>query len=223
MRNDLIIGIIVSVLLHGGAAGLGEFFKHRHKKVEKKEEAVVVELFKMPELEPDEPETVDATEEAPPEAAQMAPPSLVDVPSVVPVDAFVQQVQPPPPPNMGRPTGMTNIPIGRATGSSIGKGLGQIFDLKNLDQIPQERGVRAKPVYPFEMRRAGINGKVLVEFIVDTNGDVRDARAVNSTQREFESAAIVAVSKWKFKPGRKGGKAVNTRMQVPIVFSLNDE
>ena len=34
--------------------------------------------------------------------------------------------------------------------------------------------------------------------------------------------AIQAVGKWTFRPGRKGGRAVNTRMQVPIVFSLND-
>jgi periplasmic protein TonB len=221
MRRDLIIGIVVSLFLHLSIIGVSEIVNRRPKKVEKKEEAIVVELFKMPELEPEEPETVDA-DDGPVEEAPMAPPSLVDIPSVVPVDAFVQQVQPPPPPSMGRPTGMTSIPIGRATGSAIGKGLGQIFDLKNLDQQPTPRH-QAKPNYPFEMRRAGINGNVLVEFIVDVNGDVRDARVVNSTQREFESAAITAVLKWKFKAGRKGGKAVNTRMQVPIVFSLNDE
>ena len=35
--------------------------------------------------------------------------------------------------------------------------------------------------------------------------------------------AVRAVSKWKFKPGRRGGKAVNTRMSVPIVFNLDSE
>ena len=73
------------------------------------------------------------------------------------------------------------------------------------------------------MRRAGITGEVVVEFIVDANGDVRNAFAVRSTQRDFEQAAVQAVSKWKFRPGKKGGRAVNTRMQVPIVFTLNDE
>ena len=73
------------------------------------------------------------------------------------------------------------------------------------------------------MRRAGITGDVLVEFIVDANGDVRNAFAVRSSQREFETAAVQAVSKWKFKPGRKGGRAVNTRMQQPITFSLAED
>ena len=40
---------------------------------------------------------------------------------------------------------------------------------------------------------------------------------------QFEAAAVQAVSKWKFKPGRKGGRDVPTHMQVPIVFTLNEE
>jgi protein TonB len=64
---------------------------------------------------------------------------------------------------------------------------------------------------------------VVVDFIVDANGDVQNAFAVKMSQREFESAAVQAVSKWKFKPGKKGGRAVNTHMQVPIVFTLNED
>ncbi len=72
------------------------------------------------------------------------------------------------------------------------------------------------------MKRNGIAGEVLVEFIVDANGTVRDAHAVRSSQREFEASAVRAVSKWTFRPGQKGGRNVATRMQVPIVFSLNE-
>jgi protein TonB len=73
------------------------------------------------------------------------------------------------------------------------------------------------------MRRAGISGEVVVDFIVDTNGEVRNAYAAHSSQREFEAAAVQAVSKWKFRPGRKNGHAVFTHMQVPIVFTLNED
>ena len=82
--------------------------------------------------------------------------------------------------------------------------------------------VQPQPVYPYEMRRAGITGEVNVGFIVDSNGDVRDAYVINSTHREFEVPAVQAVSKWKFRPGRRSGKAVNTRMSVPIVFSFSE-
>ena len=70
---------------------------------------------------------------------------------------------------------------------------------------------------------AGISGEVLVDFIVDTNGDVRNAFAAHSSQREFEATAVQAVTKWKFRPGRKNGHAVFTHMQVPIVFTLNED
>ena len=73
------------------------------------------------------------------------------------------------------------------------------------------------------MRRAGVSGEVTVAFIVGSSGDVVEAYAVKSTQREFEQPAVQAVLKWKFRPGRKGGRAVNTRMSVPIVFNLNEE
>jgi protein TonB len=73
-----------------------------------------------------------------------------------------------------------------------------------------------------EMRRQGIAGEVLVEFLIDARGDVHNAFAAHSSWKEFEAAAIQAVAKWKFRPGRKGGRNVVTRMQVPMVFSLNE-
>ncbi len=219
MRRDLIIGILVPVLLHAGIVIGGELSKQGPKKVEEKDETPTSELMKMPEIPPDDPEPVDSNEPGA-EASTIAPPSIVDVPGVVQVDSFVQQIQPPPPPNMGKPTGVLTIPTGPIRGG--GKGLGEIFDIKNLDQQPVAR-FQAKPAYPFEMRRAGINGEVTVQFIVDTNGDVRDPFVVKSSQREFEAAAIQAVAKWKFRPGRRGGRSVNTRMVVPMVFSLNND
>ncbi|MEO7796465.1 MAG: energy transducer TonB [Opitutaceae bacterium] len=97
----------------------------------------------------------------------------------------------------------------------------EVFDIKNLDRIPEVK-FRTDVQYPFEMRRAGKTGEVIVEFIVDTNGNVIDAFAVRSNQREFEANAVASVKKWKFKPGQKSGRNVNTRMQVPILFTLNE-
>lgn len=218
MRRDLIIGILVSVLFHGGAAWLGELGRGGPKKQVVEEEVPTIQLMEMPKLEPDEPEVVES-DEAPAEVVEFAPPMQADVPQIVQLDSFVQPVQPPPPEGMKPNVGVISIPQGARTG--LGKGI-EIFDPSKLDQQPQARA-RVPPQYPFEMRRAGITGEVLVEFIVDTNGDVRNAFAVRSTQREFEAAAVQAISKWKFRPGRKGGRAVNTRMQQPITFSLADD
>jgi periplasmic protein TonB len=172
----------------------------------------------MPKLEPEEPEVVEASDE-PVKPMDFAPPMQTDVPQVATPESFVQKIQPPPPENVKPAAGIIAIPENRDTSRFRNM---EVFDISKLDQQPVPR-LQVRPQYPFEMRRAGIAGEVVVDFIVDTNGDVQNAYAVRSSQREFEAAAVQAVSKWKFKPGRKGGRNVNTHMQVPIVFTLNEE
>lgn len=218
MRRDLIIGFIVSVLIHGGV-----FFGDRlipEKQVVKKkvEEAPTIQLEAPPPIEPEEPEVVELSDE-PVTPLDFAPPMQTDVPQVATDTSFVQRIQPPPPENVKPAAGISAIPVNRDMSQFRGM---KVFDPSMLDQQPVAR-VQSEPQYPFEMRRAGVNGEVLVEFIVDTNGDVQNAYAVKSSQREFEQNAVLAVSKWKFRPGRRGGRAVPTRMQVPIVFTLNEE
>lgn len=94
----------------------------------------------------------------------------------------------------------------------------QAFDLKMLDRVPTVK-FQARPEYPVNLRKAGVTGEVVVDFIVDIEGNVVNAFALRSTQKEFEAPAVAAVSQWKFKPGEKGGRKVHTHMQVPIVFS----
>lgn len=218
MRRDLVIGLLISVAFHGGVAWIGEMKPKTIKKVVK-EETPTIQLMEMPKIEPDEPLEKSDPSDEPQATVDFAPPMQTDVPQIVQLDSFVQPVQPPPPEGLKPNVGVISIPQGRPGG--LGKGV-EIFDPSKLDQQPRPK-VRVQPQYPFEMRRAGITGEVLVEFIVDANGDVRNAFAVRSSQREFEAAAVQAVSKWKFTPGKKGGRNVNTRMQQPISFSLQED
>lgn len=217
MRRDLIIGLIISFCLHGGTAWLSEIFGHPNKKVKHTEEEKVIQI-EMPPVEQDEPDKV-ASEDVPDTPLEFAPPMQTDVPQVVQLDSFVQPLQPPPPEGLKPNAGAIVIPQG--AGRGLGKGI-EVFDISKLDQVPVAK-FQARPQYPFEMRRSGVAGEVVVDFIVDTNGDVRNAYAARSTQREFEASAVQAVSKWKFRPGKKAGRAVNTHMQVPIVFTLNED
>jgi protein TonB len=218
MRRDLIIGLVVSVAIHGGAVWLSELGRSGPPKPPKKEDEPKVELIEMPKIDPDEPEVVENQEQQS-TPVDFAPPMLNDVPQLVTDNSFTQQIQPPPPEGMRISANSFIIPQGKAGG--LGKGI-EVFDISKLDKQPIPR-YQGRPTYPFEMRRAGISGDVLVDFIVDTNGDVKNAYAVKSSQHEFEASAVAAVNKWKFSPGRKGGRAVNTHMQVPIVFTLNED
>jgi protein TonB len=216
MRRDLAIGILVSIVFHVGIAWLGD--GKTKPKPKPKDDTPTVQLMEMPKVEPDEPEVVEDNQQqqAP---ADLAPPMQTDAPQVVTPDSFVQQVQPPPPEGLHLSNAAIKIPEGRPGG--LGKGM-NVFDISQLDQAPVAK-YQARPQYPFEMRRAGISGQVVVDFIVDVNGEVRNAFSAQSSQREFEAAAVQAVSKWKFRPGRKNGHSVNTHMQVPIVFTLNED
>ena len=77
-----------------------------------------------------------------------------------------------------------------------------------------------KPEYPYSLRRSGHSGEVLVEFIVDAEGKVREAAVLSSNHPAFEQPALDAIHEWKFKPGMKDGKPVNVKMRIPIVFNI---
>jgi RNA polymerase sigma factor (sigma-70 family) len=99
---------------------------------------------------------------------------------------------------------------------------GEVFDVSKVDQIPRPIS-RQAPRYPAELRNAGTTGEVVIEFVVNESGLVQDLKVVRSTHAEFEEPALEAIAAWKFSPGIKGGQPVNVRMQVPIVFSLNQK
>jgi len=225
MRRDLIIAVLASFLFHSslfyGEKVTSYLFPPKAKaKVAVVDDTPKIELMEMPPLEPEKPEVAEESTDTAAAPVEFAPPMQSDVPSIVMADSFVQQIQPPPPENIKPNANLVTIPATRPT--TAGTQLTNVFNLADLDQIPVPR-IQGKPVYPFEMSRAGITGEVVVEFVVDVQGDVREAFAKKSTHREFEAAAIQAVSKWKFRPGKKGGKAVNTRMSVPMVFNLSEE
>lgn len=77
------------------------------------------------------------------------------------------------------------------------------------------------PAYPPEAVRAKKDGWVQVEFTVDPNGQVTDAKVANADPpRLFNTAALDAVRRWTFKPRMENGKAVEERMSRRIEFKL---
>lgn len=217
MNKDLIIGIVVSLALH--ATFLGAFNRKAPPPPKQAEEKEAVIQFEMPPLEEEKEEKVEELTE---EVVQnvMAPPSLVDLPTVVPVNAFTQPLTPPPPPEMTASKGAITIPVTKP-GATFGKNISNLFNIGDLDQRPVAR-LQPQPTYPYDMKRAGINGSVVVEFIINTEGDVIQTQIVRSSHREFEAPALAAVQKWKFKPGRKGGRVVNVRASQLIEFNATD-
>jgi protein TonB len=79
----------------------------------------------------------------------------------------------------------------------------------------------AAPDYPPDAFRARKEGWVQVEFTVDANGQVSDAKVANADPpRLFNNAALNAVRRWTFKPRMDNGKAVEERMSRRIEFKF---
>lgn len=223
MRRDLVIAILVSLLLHGGLALTGLLPKAAPAKPAKAEEVPTIELTLPPPPEPEEPEIVENAADAPQETASLAPPMQADSISAVIDSPFVQQIQAPPPPGLSTSVGAITIPTGRPVTGSGGGGLTNVFDLSELTKKPVPT-FQARPPYPFDMKRAGINGEVLVRFNVDAKGNVYDPVILRSSNSAFEETVLTTVLKWKFRPGQKGGADVNTRnVQILIPFKLSSE
>jgi periplasmic protein TonB len=78
------------------------------------------------------------------------------------------------------------------------------------------------PAYPEKMREQNITGVVAVSIVIDESGTVTSSSVVKSTNPEFEQPALDAIAKWKFKPGKKDGKAVKVKVTVPMRFNLKE-
>ncbi|HEY6321948.1 MAG TPA: TonB family protein [Thermoanaerobaculia bacterium] len=78
-----------------------------------------------------------------------------------------------------------------------------------------------KPVYPEEALRAGLEGLVVLEAIVDERGKVGDEiKVVRGLGHGFDEAAVAAVRQWRFRPATRDGKPIKVRRIFPIVFRL---
>lgn len=175
----------------------------------------------MPDLEEDEEKPVESLDDAEAtEAPAISVPTLADVPTIVPVNAFVQPLDFTPALNVDPNSMRLNaIPVNIARGSGQVEKLGKIFDISQLDRQPQAL-FQPAPNFPMELKHDYPESSVTLEFIINTKGDVLMPRALASEHRRFEEAAIAGILKWRFKPGARGGRPVNTRTQITIKFRV---
>jgi len=77
------------------------------------------------------------------------------------------------------------------------------------------------PKYPIIAKEENISGRVVVEFVVNKGGEVKDEWVIEAEPPDvFEEAALEAIRQYLFAPGTINGEAVDVRVKLPIVFSL---
>ena len=75
--------------------------------------------------------------------------------------------------------------------------------------------------YPVTAQKAGIQGRVLVQVIIDSNGNVTNPKITKSVDPSLDAEAIrVTANMPKWQPGMQRGKAVNVKYTFPIEFKL---
>ena len=75
--------------------------------------------------------------------------------------------------------------------------------------------------YPAEAVRDGIQGRVMVDFIIEKDGKVTEVRVLKGVSEALDAEAVKVVSASpKWKPGRVNGNKVRTSLTIPVEFKL---
>ena len=80
--------------------------------------------------------------------------------------------------------------------------------------------VQDEIIYPEEAKANGIEGQVIVQFIVDEQGNVTEPHVIRGIGSGCDKAALEAVKTAKFEPGKQRGKPVKVQFTLPITFKL---
>jgi TonB family protein len=80
---------------------------------------------------------------------------------------------------------------------------------------------QTKPLYPKKPFWDGVQGTVLIEFVVDETGSVRNP-TIKESVPGLDDAALDCVKQWRFTPARKAGAPVQAAAQAPVTFRITE-
>jgi len=98
-----------------------------------------------------------------------------------------------------------------------------------LDQMPEFLGgmealntyLRNNIRYPQEAQKAGIQGRVIIQFIVSKDGSITDAEVVESVDPQLDAEGLRLIKNMpRWKPGMRKGQAIRVKQTLPIRFAF---
>lgn len=98
---------------------------------------------------------------------------------------------------------------------------GRVYALAEVQELPVPTNPDALHAalaagYPPALRDAGTGGTVMLSFMIGADGAVREPRVVSSSDAAFDAPSMAAVGVLRFTPGTVGGRAVATRVEIPV-------
>lgn len=76
--------------------------------------------------------------------------------------------------------------------------------------------------YPDRARRDGIEGRVMLEFMVHEDGSVHDIEVLSTPSDLLSRAAIDALRKVEFRPAVRDGEFIKMAMPQPVIFRISN-
>ncbi len=125
--------------------------------------------------------------------------------------------------------GAAGTRIATATGANglVGRlpGAGDVIESSLADRPPRLVGRVLEPRYPARLRETGVEGRVVVQFVVDTLGraEIDEVRFLEVSHPLFADAVRRVLARYRFTPGEAAGHRVRTRVQIPFDFTLRTD
>lgn len=103
----------------------------------------------------------------------------------------------------------------------------KVFD--TVDQMPEYPGgmqamiefLQANMKYPEDAAKQKVEGRVMVQFVVETDGRISDVHVAKQVFPSLDAEAIRVVQAMpKWTPGKEKGKVVRVKYNLPIVFRM---
>lgn len=153
-----------------------------------------------------------------------------------------QEEKPPPPPQPQVPVEVPNDEIIEDQNINLSADMNMDEKLEMPEEPPQEEeeedffmavenmpelkgglaALQKKINYPEMARKAGIEGKVIIQFIVNEQGKVEDPRVIRGIGGGCDEEALRVVKQAEFQPGRQRGEPVRVQYSLPITFRLQN-
>ncbi len=124
-----------------------------------------------------------------------------------------------------------NYEVGTLTSGQSYDEAGQPIRYTVAEQPPEFKGgqpalnafLTNNLTYPLEAQRSRVSGRVMVSFVVETDGTITDVVALNRPGYGLEKEAIRVVKKMsgRWTPGIQRGRPVKARFNLPLTFNLN--
>ncbi len=225
-RHDPIKGFVLSVVLHGAMLLLSGWLWTRPAGYGVTEGASAIEVELIAAL-PAAAEAADTVQQEPvqePVEAVREPEPTPAIESEPEPASEAVLAEPPPAAAVQPPIASRPGPIG--DGSSAVPGQDAVSQRASSGaQVAAKPSYLRNPAprYPEAARRAGEEGLVLLEVVVDRSGRPKEVSLLEGSGHEhLDRSALAAVRRWIFEPARVGPLSVESTVQVPIRFRLDD-